>query len=593
MFGNIDEIRYGTYGFIFTDDGKRYFFHKNNKLVNCTMRQLEEGDCVEFTIGTGDDGREQAFNIRKMYQSSAESTTTNPGIHPSAKERLDHFNDDERRIIGFLKEVFLVSNSGGIIHLSRSTYKYFLIKPTDYFVRAFQLNREIVVVFSDYVSFEPRCLDVASAVYQEIESKLRLDRGCHIIISHDDRVEEKLASWLKDSNVDQIVVPFTYRELLDKAASPDIVKERFRKYLFDTDLFATAQPIQNDIFFFGRRDYLQDIVSKCKNGTHSGIFGLRRSGKTSMLYGVRNQLRQQGYPTVFIPCESELSNLDWQTALCKVVLDVYQELKVDDSNIRESDYRTTDVSTYFEEDLNRCLAGRNCPITIMFDEIEAITFGVTQGEKSSDTWLDGKNFIRFWNQIKGYYSKYPRRISILVAGTNPMINDEPVIGAGKTPNPMFGQLSSSNQGSYLPAFAMEDTKNMVNTLGAYMGIAFDEYTIAKLTSDCGGHPYLMRIMCSYINKYVRTKNMWSGIINVQSRNSPNSDRIETQEGEQDDNLREEFQGRSRTTVGRDWRQAGGSAAGDTILDAGRLASREEGEGKPGIRGQWAQATANR
>ncbi len=369
------------------------------------------------------------------------------------------------------------------------------------------MNREIVVVFSDYVSFEPRCLDVASAVYNEIESKLRLDRGCHIIISHDDRVEEKLVSWLKDSNVDQIVVPFTYRELLADTVTPEIVKDRFRKYLFDTDLFATAQPIQNDIFFFGRRDYLQDIVSKCKNGIHSGVFGLRRSGKTSMLYGVRNQLRQQGYTTVFIPCESELSNLDWRAALCKVVVDIYQETGVDASDIRESDYRSADVSTYFEEDMNHCLTGRNQPITLMFDEIEAITFGVTQGEKATDVWLDGGNFIRFWNQIKGYYSKFPNRISILVAGTNPMINDVPVIGERKTPNPMFGQLSSSNQGAYLPAFAIEDTKNMVNTLGAYMGICFDEYTIAKLTSDCGGHPYLMRILCSYINKYARGKNM--------------------------------------------------------------------------------------
>ena len=88
-----------------------------------------------------------------------------------------------------------------------------------------------------------------------------------------------------------------------------------------------------------------------------------------------------------------------------------------------------------------------------------------------------------------------------------MINDEPVIGSNKISNPMFGQLSSSNQGAYLPAFGIEDTKNMVNTLGAYMGITFDEYAIAKLTSDCGGHPYLMRIMCSYINRYARSEEM--------------------------------------------------------------------------------------
>lgn len=82
-----------------------------------------------------------------------------------------------------------------------------------------------------------------------------------------------------------------------------------------------------------------------------------------------------------------------------------------------------------------------------------------------------------------------------------MINEIPVIGG--TTNPMFRQLSESNQGAYLPAFTYDDTKNMVNTLGGYMGMQFDEYTIGKLTSDCGGHPYLMRILCSFINKYIR------------------------------------------------------------------------------------------
>lgn len=510
MFGNIDEIRDNSFGFIFSDEGRRVFFHKSN-LKNCTIRELEEGDGVEFEMGIGNNGREQALQVRKRFQVSSQAMTTNPGIHPSAKENLSHFNEDEKQIIRFLATVFHVTNSGESIQLGGSEYRYCLIKPTEYFVHAFHMNREIVVVFSDYVHFQPRCLDVASAVYAQIASKLRLDRGCHIIISHDDSIEEKLSIWLKDNNFDQIIVPFTYSEMMSPSITPEIVQERFRKYLFDTDLFATAQPVRddsfNDIFFFGRRDYLQDIVSKCKNGTHSGIFGLRRSGKTSMLYGVLSQLKQQEYPTVYIPCESELSNLDWQAALCKVVLDVYRALGIDDRNIHEYDYRSQDVSTYFEEDMNRCFQKSTRPITIMFDEIEAITFGVTRGEKSADLWLDGVSFIKFWNQIKGYYSKYPKRISILVAGTNPMINDEPVIGMYKTPNPMFGQLSSSNQGAYLPAFTIEDTRNMVNTLGAYMGISFDEESVARLTSDCGGHPYLTRILCSYINKYIRAENL--------------------------------------------------------------------------------------
>jgi hypothetical protein len=96
-------------------------------------------------------------------------------------------------------------------------------------------------------------------------------------------------------------------------------------------------------------------------------------------------------------------------------------------------------------------------------------------------------------------------LSIIIAGTNPTINEASTIGSIGETNPMFGQLSTSNQGPYLPAFTLENTNIMVNTLGGYMGLEFNGDICARLTSDCGGHPYLIRLLCSQINKYVREK----------------------------------------------------------------------------------------
>ncbi len=499
MKGNVLEKCNNAFGFIYGDNGVEYFFHKTS-LTNCTIRQLEEGDCVEFECVTGHNGSPSADKVRKLFQAPEQTKMANPGIHPSVT--LDHFNDDEKQIVLFLSTVFYVTSGGDEFQMGGSTYRYCLVKPTEYFQRTFQLFRELVVIFSDYVSFEPRSLDAVSSVYKKTTSKLRLDRGCHLFICHDQSVESKLTTLLKDSNLNQIVIPYTYHELLTNPKEATI-RERFQKYLFDTDLFSMLAPIQNDVFFFGRRDFAQDIASKCKNNTHSGVFGLRRSGKTSLLYAVQNLLRQQSYPTVFIPCESDLNTLDWRTALCKVVLNVYQTLGMKTDVIREGNYRSQDTIIYFEKDMFACLKKVGLPVTIMFDEIEAITFGVGQGEDSKNIWYDGENFVNFWNVIKGYYSKYPKQLSILVAGTNPMINEVPDIGKQKTPNPMFRQLSESNQGAYLQAFTTNDTKNMVNTLGGYMGLSFDDFAVSKLTIDCGGHPYLMRILCSHINKYMR------------------------------------------------------------------------------------------
>lgn len=500
MIGYILEIRTG-YGFISTDDGKEFFFH-NKSLTNCNIRQLQEGDRVEFDIGQGDgQRRDPAINVRKMDQAEPIANLANPGINPNVI--FDHFNSDERRIIKSFGKVFYVTSGGGEVKVGNSQYRYFLVKPTEYFVSTFNLNRELVVVFVDYVSFEPRSLDAAFEVYKTINSQLRLDRGCSIIVCHDDAVEEKLTRWLKDNNVSQIVVPFTYRELLENGDISNTVTSRFRKYLFDRDLFAESKPIESEVFFFGRRDLVHDIVSKCKSNTHCGVFGLRRSGKTSVLYAVQNLLRQQNYPTVFIPCESDLSSLDWRSALCSLVHSVYKALGRNESRIQDIQYVIGDTWMFFESDMDAAFRGMSLPTTIMFDEIEAITFGVNQGEDSPNLWMDGVNFYHFWSSLKGYVNKNQHSISILIAGTNPMINEVHFIDRIGKQNPMFRTLTGANQGEYLPSFGQDDTRNMINTLGGYMGVGFDEYCIGRITSNCGGHPYLTRVLCSHINRFIR------------------------------------------------------------------------------------------
>lgn len=120
---------------------------------------------------------------------------------------------------------------------------------------------------------------------------------------------------------------------------------------------------------------------------------------------------------------------------------------------------------------------------MLFDEIEAITFDVPS---DNSNWADGTYYISFWNALRGLYLKNPNVISIVVAGTNPRINEIPVLHNGST-NPMYGQLALSNQGAYLLPFTLIDTQNVVNTLGGYMGLSFDDHVCSSLTLDCGGH----------------------------------------------------------------------------------------------------------
>lgn len=494
-------------GLISVDGDPEFYRFYNDDLQNCNIRTLQEGDTVEFVPYENLSKGKLASNVRLLSQSDADNSIPNAGFGKFVS--LDQFNKDEKKIVENLAKIFYVTTGATEISLSNSTYRYCFIKPTSFFVHNFQLTREVIVVFSDYVLFEPRTLDAAQSIKKNIPTKLRLEKGCHIVISHDKQVEAKLYKYLRDNNVDQIVIPFTYEELLDGNTIENIVQERFRKCLFDSDLFNTSAAIRDENFFFGRRALVHDIVSKCKHQGHCGVFGLRRSGKTSVLYQVQSLLQNEGYTTVFIPCQGHLNTLDWRMALYTVVKDIYKALGYTEDKIEksilQSNYDSFNTAIFFEKDLNRTLEILNKPIILMFDEIEAITFSVNGGYDSENLWMDGVSFIHFWNAIRGYYTQYPARLSIVVAGTNPMINEEPAIGRKKETNPMFKQLSIPNSGEYLQAFGEEDTANMVNTLGSYMGLTFDRYSIGRLVNDCGGHPYLMRMLCSYINKHIKQK----------------------------------------------------------------------------------------
>ena len=52
------------YGFI-VDDGKEYFVHQSNIQMQ-GFRKLDEGDIVDFEVGIGGNGKEQAINVNSV-----------------------------------------------------------------------------------------------------------------------------------------------------------------------------------------------------------------------------------------------------------------------------------------------------------------------------------------------------------------------------------------------------------------------------------------------------------------------------------------------------------------------------------------------
>lgn len=70
----------------------------------------------------------------------------------------------------------------------------------------------------------------------------------------------------------QVVVPFSYEELYvgNKTA---LITKRFQEFFYERDLFAFESPLKKDIYFFGRREYVHELISRHNSAENSGVFG--------------------------------------------------------------------------------------------------------------------------------------------------------------------------------------------------------------------------------------------------------------------------------------------------------------------------------
>ena len=419
--------------------------------------------------------------------------TTRPGINYTSNFGL--LSKEEQNIIKHLSRKYWEATRFDQKTVGGSTYNTAFIKPTDKVSEGFNLHREIVVIFSNYTKFMPRCLDVIDMF--DIQ-ELRLEEICCVIISNDNDVNAKINDYLKSKKESRVLIPFTYSEFLNND-DDEFVLNRFREQFYQRDLFDLQDPLRSDLYFFGRGQLIQELVNKHLTFNNAGIFGLRKTGKTSILFSVERTLAKKNATSLFIDCQT-LHQLEWRTALFFIISKLAKECGVSQKRIHsENDYKDKNnyIPDFFQNDIRIIYSQNNRKsILLIFDEIEHITFDTS----SSASWKSGESFINFWQVIRSSYHILQDAdiFSYLIAGTNPHCVEQMRIG--DVDNPLFEQFNPS----FIPPFDLAQTQEMVEKLGGYMGLTFAPEIYTHLNEDFGGHPLLIRQMCSFMHKKANT-----------------------------------------------------------------------------------------
>ncbi|EPR4315092.1 hypothetical protein ACU475_002211 [Escherichia coli] len=417
----------------------------------------------------------------------SESMNVYPGKHISVRE--EHFSQTEKDIINVLSKEFYVTNGGSVITLtSNSKYKYILLRPTDIYIEMFNLDREVIVLFSDYANFQSRTLDAFEQTAKQLSS-LRVDKTCYILISKDQNIEENISELIKKEPETANIIPFTYDETQKANSDGFFFRNRVQKYLYNRDLFSFEAPLKSDWLFFGRNEIILSTINRMKGGNNSGIFGLRKTGKTSLINAISRNLQKNDEIVTTIDCQSpSVNKRKWNEAIyyvCKKTKDDNYLQSYLPDEIEFTEKNATEILARFVKDVNN---EKGKKLFLIFDEIE----NISRITSPTEHWSKGSDFLYFWQSMRTVFQTVDINLAYLIVGTNPSCIEMPRIGSSD--NPLFNHFTPT----YLPGFDICSTRDMIRRIGKRMGVNFEEAIYTNINEEYGGHPFLIRQVCSII-----------------------------------------------------------------------------------------------
>lgn len=412
-----------------------------------------------------------------------------PGKHKSIKDQ--HFSEQEKNIINVLSKEFYVTNGGERVSLSEnSKYKYVLIRPTDIYIDMFNLDREIIVLFSDYSDFQSRTLDALETINKTLSS-LRVDKTCYMLISKDPEIELNVSELIKKEPETATIIPFTYSEAEVNNSDSFFFRNRFQKYLYSRDLFSFEAPLKTDWLFFGRNEIISSTINRMKSGNNAGIFGLRKTGKTSLINAIRRNLQLEGELVTSIDCQDPSMNTRrWNEAIYYVCKKIKENNNIELMLPLESHFSEKDASEHLRKFIGEINQETGKKVFLIFDEIE----NISRITSPTEHWRSGPDFLYFWQALRSAFQSFDSNISYLIVGTNPSSIEMPRIDSSD--NPLFNHFSPT----YIPGFDIPSTRDMIRRIGKRMGINFEESIYTNINDEYGGHPFLIRQLCSIISQ---------------------------------------------------------------------------------------------
>lgn len=365
----------------------------------------------------------------------------------------------------------------------------YLLKPEDFIKEGFGIEKEMLLAFSMFDELQARAIQAVNMLFDIFPYRNRIDTLNCFFVAKDNKVLEYKGLTAFGEGCSRVIVPLVYDELLQNRNDSWYIRNQLKDNFFDVDLFGYTLPLRDEASFFGRQQIVSryiDAIRRCEN---RGVFGVRKTGKTSLLFKIDRIIREQNLGFVFFyDCKSpSYRKFHWNELLGAICDHIAKALHI---GIRRN-YGERNIIKSFRYVMKEASI-RNKKIVIIFDEIEYISFR----SPLDPHWKS--EYIEFWQTMWSVQSLY-RNLVFIISGVNASVTEIDMVNGVQ--NPLFGIVQSE----YLQGLSKEETHSMIRILGKRMGLKFSYDTIEYLFDQYNGHPMLTRLACSYIGRQFEDK----------------------------------------------------------------------------------------
>lgn len=357
---------------------------------------------------------------------------------------------------------------------------------------AFGFTRDVAVLYTGHPDLQLRDFKRLPRRLNSIKGDREAEDHLFLVASPDVRAVRKLDKWSEDSEFTAVALPRGD----DERKAAEHIRESIQMRLATRNLYDERDPVTGKDFF-GRKQLLAQLVEELRRGNVCGVFGLRKTGKTSVITELGKRFAgENAMKRIFILLDLESLPSDPELVTARLIR-IIRDLFLDELRLRK--LRTHELQSIGETadigQLQRALQTslRDCrenstQVVLALDEVESLV-----GD-ADDIQQGRRPFVPEVLGVIRALVQQNANFSVIFSGiTSALIEKGYLYGRE---NPLFSWAKSY----YIPPMSRPEISDLTREVGRRMYLNWSAESLDRMYEVSDGNVYIQRTLAAQIVK---------------------------------------------------------------------------------------------